>query len=137
MRDRLFRKLENRWNQMFRERPEITLSEIPLWVTREPLYEFWYDADEALEELNVQTWIGAFMRRLQDRHGTLDTQIETFENSCLFAQALAVELSDIVVQQRYGSMRLSGKITPSTWIYMETVYNNASDPFESAYNSLV
>lgn len=136
MRDRLFRKLESRWNKMFREHPEITLSEIPLRVTREPLYEFWYDADEALEELNVQTWIGAFMCRLQARHGTLDTQIETFEDSCLFAQALAVELSDIAVQQQYGSMRLSGKITYSTWLYMEAVYNRAANPFELAFNSM-
>lgn len=139
MKAKFFRDLESRFRELFRDKPEIGLSEIPARLTQKALYENWYDADEALENIAVHTTVGKLMCRLYKRHGSLDMQIETFEDSCLWAQALAVELFEIAVQTLYGDIPVSDNITYLEWLHLETIFDKASEehsPFGSAYNRL-
>jgi hypothetical protein len=46
------------------------------------------EAEAVLRELDTLSVVGALMRRMQSKYGTLDNDIETFENPCLLVQTL-------------------------------------------------
>ena len=60
------------------------MDEIHLWVTHETdgelIYTSWEEAEATLRELDTLSVVGALMRRMQSKYGTLDNDIETFEN---------------------------------------------------------
>lgn len=98
MKAKLFEVLERRFREMFHVRPDIEMDEIHLWVTREAdgalLYTSWAEAEAVLRELDTLSVVGALMRRLYDKLGTVDNDIETFENPCLLVQTLALEVCE-------------------------------------------
>lgn len=107
MKAKLFEVLERRFREMFHARPDIEMDEIHLWVTRETdgalLYTSWAEAEAVLRELDTLSVVGALMRRLYDKLGTVDNDIETFENPCLLVQTLALELCEDVVWKLYSN----------------------------------
>lgn len=101
MKAEMFEVLERRFREMFHARPDIEMDEIHLWVTRETdgalLYTSWAEAEAVLRELDTLSVVGALMRRLYDKLGTVDNDIETFENPCLLVQTLALEMCEDLV----------------------------------------
>lgn len=144
MQAKLFTLLEHRCREMFHVRPDIEMDEIPLWITRdidgEMLYTSWAEAEAVLHELDILSVVGALMRRLRDMYGTLDNEIETFENPCLLVQALALELCEDVVWKMYGNqMDNEGAIPPEAWEYMQATFDqaiNETNLFENLWSNL-
>lgn len=120
MKAKLFEVLERRFRELFHVRPDIEMDEIPLWVTREIdgelLYTSWAEAEAVLRELDTLSVVGALMRRMQSQYGTLDNEIETFEDPCLLVQTLAIELCDDLVWRLFeNQMDTTGTIPPEAW----------------------
>ena len=144
MQAKLFDLLEHRFRELFHSKPDIEMDEIPMWLTREidgeMLYTSWVEAETVLSELSVLSVVGALMRRLHGKYGTLDNEIETFENPCLLVQTLAIELCEDVVWKMYGNqMDNEGTIPPEAWQYLQTTFEQTfeySRPFESAWSNL-
>ena len=95
---------------------------------------------EVLRELDTLSVVGALMRRMQSKYGTLDNDIETFEHPCLLVQTLALELCEDVVWKMYGNqMDTEGTIPPEAWQYLQATFEQTfeySRPFESAWRNL-
>ena len=144
MKAKLFEVLERRFRELFHVRPDIEMDEIHLWVTRETdgelLYTSWAEAEAVLRELDTLSVVGALMRRMQSKYGTLDNEIETFENPCLLVQALALELCEDVVWKLYSNqMDCVGVIPHEAWRYLQATFEQTfeySRPFESAWSNL-
>lgn len=144
MKAKLFEVLERRFRELFHVRPDIEMDEIHLWVTRdidgEMLYMSWAEAEAVLRELDTLSVVGALMRRMQSKYGTLDNDIETFENPCLLVQTLALELCEDVVWKMYGNqMDNEGTIPPEAWRYLQATFEQTFEygrPFESAWSNL-
>lgn len=144
MQAKLFTLLEHRFRELFHAKPDIEMDEIPLWLTRETdgemLYTSWAEAEAVLRELDTLSVVGALMRRLHGKYGTLDNEIETFENPCLLVQTLALELCEDVVWKMYGNqMDNEGAIPPEAWQYLQATFEQTfeySRPFESAWSNL-
>lgn len=144
MQAKLFTLLEHRCREMFHVRPDIEMDEIPLWVTREldgeMLYTSWAEAEAVLRELDTLSVVGALMRRLLGKYGTLDNEIETFENPCLLVQTLAIELCDGLVWRLFeNQMDNIGIIPPEAWEYMQATFDqaiNETNLFENLWSNL-
>lgn len=144
MKAKLFALLERRFREMFVVKPDIEMDEIPLWVTREldgeMLYTSWAEAEAVLRELDILSVVGALMRRLLGKYGTLDNEIEAFENPCLLVQTLALELCEDVVWEMYvNHMDNVGTIPLEAWQYLQATFEQNfknSRPFESAWSNL-
>lgn len=144
MQAKLFTLLERRCREMFHARPDIEMDEIPLWVTREldgeMLYTSWAEAEAVLRELDTLSVVGALMRRMQSKYGTLDNDIETFENPCLLVQTLAIELCDGLVWRLFeNQMDNIGIIPPEAWEYMQATFDqaiNETNLFENLWSNL-
>lgn len=144
MQAKLFDLLEHRFREMFHAKPDIEMDEIPLWLTRETdgalLYTSWEEAEAVLSELSILSIVGALMRRLYDKLGTLDNEIETFENPCLLVQTLALELCEDVVWEMYSNqMDCVGVIPHEAWRYLQATFEQTFEygrPFESAWSNL-
>lgn len=144
MKAKLFEVLERRFREMFHAKPDIEMDEIPLWVTREidgeMLYTSWAEAEAVLSELSVLSVVGALMRRLHGKYGTLDNELETFENPCLLVQALALELCDALVWRLFeNQMDNEGAIPPEAWEYMQATFDqaiNETNLFENLWSNL-
>lgn len=84
--------------------------------------------------------VGALMRRMQSKYGTLDNDIETFENPCLLVQTLAIELCDDLVWRLFeNQMDTTGTIPPEAWEYLQTTFDRAVEEtnlFESLWSNL-
>lgn len=98
------------------------------------------EAEAVLSELSVLSVVGALMRRLHGKYGSLDNEIETFENPCLLVQALALELCEDVVWEMYvNHMDNVGTIPLEAWQYLQATFEQTfeySRPFESAWSNL-
>lgn len=144
MQAKLFTLLERRFRELFRAKPDIEMDEIPLWLTREidgeMLYTSWAEAEAVLRELDTLSVVSALMRRLYDKYGTLDNEIETFENPCLLVQILALELCEDVVWEMYSNqMDCVGVIPHEAWRYLQATFEQTfeySRPFASAWSNL-
>jgi hypothetical protein len=144
MKAELFEVLERRFRELFNVRPDIEMDEIPLWVTREIdgalLYTSWAEAEAVLRELDTLSVVGALMRRLYDKLGTVDNDIETFENPCLLVQTLALEMCEDLVWKLYSNqMDNTGTIPPEAWEYLQTTFDRAVEEtnlFESLWSNL-
>lgn len=144
MKPKLFALLERRFREMFNVKPDIEMDEIPLWVTRETdgemLYTSWAEAEAVLSELSILSVVGALMRRMQSKYGTLDNDIETFENPCLLVQTLAIELCDDLVWRLFeNQMDNIGIIPPEAWEYMQATFDRAVEEtnlFENLWSNL-
>lgn len=144
MKPKLFALLEHRFREMFNAKPDIEMDEIHLWVTRETdgelLYTSWAEAEAVLRELDTLSVVGALMRRMQSKYGTLDNEIETFENPCLLVQALALELCEDVVWKLYSNqMDNTGTLPPEAWEYLQATFDQAiteTNLFESLWSNL-
>lgn len=144
MKAKLFEVLERRFRDMFNVKPDIEMGEIPLWVTGEPdgelIYTSWAEAEAVLRELDTLSVVGALMRRLYDKLGTVDNDIETFENPCLLVQTLALELCEDLVWQLFeNQMDNEGAIPPEAWEYMQATFDLAVEEtnlFESLWSNL-
>lgn len=144
MKAKLFEVLERRFREMFHVRPDIEMDEIPLWVTREIdgalLYTSWAEAEAVLRELDTLSVVGALMRRLYDKLGTVDNDIETFENPCLLVQTLALEMCEDLVWRLFeNQMDNVGTIPLEAWQYLQATFEQTfeySRPFESAWSNL-
>nr|DAE45393.1 MAG TPA: hypothetical protein [Caudoviricetes sp.] len=144
MKPKLFALLEHRFREMFNVKPDIEMDEIPLWVTRdidgELLYTSWAEAESVLRELDTLSVVGALMRRLYDKLGTVDNDIETFENPCLLVQTLAIELCDDLVWRLFeNQMDNEGAIPPEAWEYMQATFDRVVEEtnlFESLWSNL-
>lgn len=114
------------------------------WVTRETdgalLYTSWAEAEAVLRELDTLSVVGALMRRLYDKLGTVDNDIETFENPCLLVQTLALELCEDVVWKLYSNqMDNTGTIPPEAWEYLQATFDRAVEEtnlFENLWSNL-
>lgn len=144
MKAKLFYLLEHRFRELFHAKPDIEMDEIHLWVTRETdgklLYTSWAEAEAVLRELDTLSVVGALMRRMQSKYGTLDNDIETFEDPCLLVQTLALELCEDVVWKMYGNqMDNEGTIPPEAWEYMQATFDRAVEEtnlFENLWSNL-
>lgn len=144
MKPKLFELLEHRFRELFHARPDIEMDEIPLWVTREIdgelLYPSWAEAESVLRELDTLSVVGALMRRMQSQYGTLDNEIETFENPCLLVQALALALCEDLMGLLFeNQMDNTGTIPPEAWEYLQTTFDQAVEEtnlFESLWSNL-
>ena len=144
MQAKLFTLLEHRFRELFHAKPDIEMDEIPQWLTREIdgelLYASWLEAESVLYELSILSVVGALMRRLLGKYGTLDNEIETFENPCLLVQTLALELCEDVVWKMYGNqMDIEGAIPPEAWEYMQATFDqaiNETNLFENLWSNL-
>lgn len=144
MQPKLFALLEHRFREMFHAKPDIEMDEIHLWVTRETdgalLYTSWAEAEAVLRELDTLSVVGALMRRLYDKLGTVDNDIETFENPCLLVQTLALELCEDVVWKLYSNqMDNTGTIPPEAWEYLQATFDRAVEEtnlFENLWSNL-
>ena len=144
MQAKLFTLLEHRFRELFHAKPDIEMDEIPLWVTREidgeMLYVSWAEAEAVLRELDILSVVGALMRRLRDMYGTLDNEIETFENPCLLVQTLAVVLCENLVWKLYSNqMDIEGAIPPEAWEYMQATFDqaiNETNLFENLWSNI-
>ena len=144
MKAKLFEVLERRFREMFHTQPDIEMDEIHLWVTRETdgalLYTSWAEAEAVLRELDTLSVVGALMRRLYDKLGTVDNDIETFENPCLLVQTLALELCEDVVWRWFeNQMDNEGAIPPEAWEYMQATFDRSVEEtnlFESLWSNL-
>lgn len=129
---------------MFHVRPDIEMDEIHLWVTREAdgalLYTSWAEAEAVLRELDTLSVVGALMRRLYDKLGTVDNDIETFENPCLLVQTLALEMCEDLVWRLFeNQMDNAGTIPPEAWEYLQATFDQAiteTNLFESLWSNL-
>ena len=144
MKAELFEVLERRCRGMFHVRPDIEMDEIPLWVTREIngelLYTSWAEAEAVLRELDTLSVVGALMRHLYDKLGTIDNDIETFENPCLLVQTLALEMCEDLVWRLFeNQMDNTGTIPPEAWEYLQATFDQAiteTNLFESLWSNL-
>lgn len=144
MKAKLFEVLERRFRELFHVRPDIEMDEIPLWVTREIdgalLYTSWAEAEAVLRELDTLSVVGALMRRLYDKLGTVDNDIETFEDPCLLVQTLALEMCEDLVWKLYSNqMDNTGTIPPEAWEYLQVTFDQATTEtnlFESLWSNL-
>lgn len=144
MQAKLFTLLEHRFRELFHAKPDIEMDEIPLWLTREidgeMLYTSWAEAEAVLSELSVLSVVGALMRRLHGKYGSLDNEIETFENPCLLVQALALELCEDLVWRLFeNQMDNAGTIPPEAWEYLQATFDQAiteTNLFESLWSNL-
>lgn len=144
MKAELFEVLERRFCELFNVRPDIEMDEIPLWVTREIdgalLYTSWAGAAAVLRELDTLSVVGALMRRLYDKLGTVDNDIETFENPCLLVQTLALEMCEDLVWRLFeNQMDNTGTIPPEAWEYLQATFDRAVEEtnlFESLWSNL-
>lgn len=144
MKPKLFALLEHRFREMFRAKPDIEMDEIPMWVTHETdgelLYTSWAEAEAVLRELDTLSVVGALMRRMQSKYGTLDNDIETFEHPCLLVQALAIEMCEDLVWRLFeNQMDTAGTIPPEAWEYMQATFDQAiteTNLFESLWSNL-
>ena len=144
MKAELFEVLERRFRELFNVRPDIEMDEIPLWVTREIdgalLYTSWAEAEAVLRELDTLSVVGALMRRLYDKLGTVDNDIETFENPCLLVQTLALEMCEDLVWKLYSNqMDNTGTIPPEAWEYLQATFDQAiteTNLFETLWGNL-
>ena len=144
MQAKLFTLLEHRFRELFHAKPDIEMDEIPQWLTRaidgEMLYTSWAEAEAVLSELSILSVVGALMRRLHGKYGTLDNEIETFENPCLLVQALALELCEDLVWKLYSNqMDNTGTIPPEAWEYLQATFDQAiteTNLFESLWSNL-
>lgn len=115
-----------------------------MWVTHEIdgelLYTSWAEAEAVLRELDTLSVVGALMRRMQSKYGTLDNDIETFENPCLLVQTLAIELCDDLVWRLFeNQMDTTGTIPPEAWEYLQATFDRAVEEtnlFESLWSNL-
>ena len=120
------------------------MDEIPLWVTRdidgELLYTSWAEAEAVLHELDTLSVVGALMRRMQSKYGTLANDIETFENPCLLVQTLALEMCEDLVWRLFeNQMDNTGTIPPEAWEYLQATFDRAVEEtnlFESLWSNL-
>lgn len=107
MQVKLYALLERRFRELFHVRPDIEMAEIPLWVTRaidgKLLYTSWAEAESVLHELDTLSVVGALMRRMYDKLGTINNEIETFEDPCLLVQVLALALCEDLVWQLFDN----------------------------------
>ena len=144
MKARLFALLERRFRELFITKPAIEMGEIPLWVTGEIdgelLYTSWAEAESVLRELDTLSVVGALMRRLRGKYGTLDNSIDTFENPCLLVQALAVELCEDLVWRLFeNQMNNDGMIPSEAWAYMQATFEKTlaeTNLFENLWSNL-
>lgn len=144
MKPKLFALLEHRFREMFYAKPDIEMDEIPMWVTHETdgelLYTSWAEAEAVLRELDTLSVVGALMRRMQSKYGTLDNDIETFEHPCLLVQALAIEMCEDLVWRLFeNQMDTAGTIPPEAWEYMQATFDQAiteTNLFESLWSNL-
>lgn len=144
MKAKLLEVLERRFRELFHVRPDIEMDEIHLWVTRETdgelLYTSWAEAEAVLRELDTLSVVGALMRRMQSKYGTLDNAIETFENPCLLVQALALELCEDVVWKLYSNqMDNTGTLPPEAWEHLQATFDQAiteTNLFERLWSNL-
>lgn len=144
MKAKLFEVLERRFRELFHVRPDIEMDEIPLWVTREIdgalLYTSWAEAEAVLRELDTLSVVGALMRRMQSQYGTVDNEIETFEDPCLLVQTLALEMCEDLVWKLYSNqMDNTGTIPPEAWEYLQATFEktlNETNLFESLWSNL-
>lgn len=144
MKAKLFDLLERRVYELFHVRPDIEMDEIPLWVTGEIdgelLYTSWVEAEAVLRELDTLSVVGALMRRMQSKYGTLDNEIETFENPCLLVQALALELCEDLVWRLFeNQMNNDGMIPSEAWAYLQATFKKTlaeTNLFENLWSNL-
>ena len=144
MKAKLFEVLERRFREMFNVKPDIEMDEIHLWVTRETdgklLYTSWAEAEAVLRELDTLSVVGALMRRMQSKYGTLDNDIETFEDPCLLVQTLAIELCDDLVWRLFENQMCDvGAIPPEAWEYMQATFDRSVEEtnlFENLWSNL-
>lgn len=144
MKPKLFALLEHRFREMFHAKPDIEMDEIPMWVTHETdgelLYTSWAEAEAVLRELDTLSVVGALMRRMQSKYGTLDNDIETFEHPCLLVQALAIEMCEDLVWRLFeNQMDTAGTIPPEAWEYLQATFDRAVEEtnlFESLWSNL-
>lgn len=144
MKAELFEVLERRCREMFHARPDIEMDEIPLWLTREidgeMLYTSWAEAEAVLRELDTLSVAGALMRCLYDKFGTVDNDIEAFENPCLLVQTLALEMCEDLVWRLFeNQMDNIGTIPPEAWEYLQATFDQAiteTNLFESLWSNL-
>lgn len=144
MQAKLFTLLEHRFRELFHAKPDIEMDEIPLWLTREidgeMLYTSWAEAEAVLRELDTLSVVGALMRRLYDKFGTVDNDIETFENPCLLVQTLALEMCEDLVWRLFeNQMDNIGTIPPEAWEYLQATFDQAiteTNLFESLWSNL-
>lgn len=144
MKAKLFDLLERRVYELFHVRPDIEMDEIPLWVTGEIdgelLYTSWAEAEAVLRELDTLSVVGALMRRMQSKYGTLDNEIETFENPCLLVQALALELCEDLVWRLFeNQMNNDGMIPSEAWAYLQATFKKTlaeTNLFENLWSNL-
>lgn len=144
MKAKLFEVLEHRFRELFHVRPDIEMDEIPLWITREIdgalLYTSWAEAEAVLRELDTLLVVGALMRRLYDKLGTIDNDIETFEDPCLLVQTLALEMCEDLVWRLFDNqMDNTGTIPPEAWEYLQATFDQATTEtnlFESLWSNL-
>lgn len=144
MQAKLFTLLEHRFRELFHARPDIEMDETPLWLAREIdgelLYMSWAEAEAVLRELDTLSVVGALMRRMQSKYGTLDNDIETFENPCLLVQTLAIELCEDLVWKLYSNqMDNTGTIPPEAWEYLQATFDQAiteTNLFENLWSNL-
>ena len=144
MKAKLFDLLERRVYELFHVRPDIEMDEIPLWVTGEIdgelLYTSWAEAEAVLRELDTLSVVGALMRRMQSKYGTLDNEIETFENPCLLVQALALELCEDLVWRLFeNQMNNDGMIPSEAWTYLQATFKKTlaeTNLFENLWSNL-
>lgn len=144
MKAKLFEVLEHRFRELFHVQPDIEMDEIHLWVTREAdgalLYTSWAEAEAVLRELDTLSVVGALMRRLYDKLGTVDNDIETFENPCLLVQTLALEMCEDLVWRLFeNQMDNAGTIPPEAWEYLQATFAQAiteTNLFESLWSNL-
>lgn len=144
MKAKLFEVLEHRFRELFHAKPDIEMDEIPQWLTRaidgEMLYTSWAEAEAVLSELSILSVVGALMRRMQSKYGTLDNDIETFENPCLLVQTLALEMCEDLVWRLFeNQMDNTGTIPPEAWEYLQATFDQAiteTNLFESLWSNL-
>lgn len=144
MKSRLFALLERRFREMFITKPAIEMDEIPQWVTGnldgELLYTSWAEAESVLRELDTLSVVGALMRRMQSQYGTLDNEIETFEDPCLLVQALSVALCEDLVWRLFeNQMNNDGMIPSEAWAYLQATFEKTlaeTNLFENLWSNL-
>lgn len=144
MKAKLFGLLERRFHELFHARSDIEMDEISLWVTREIdgelLYTSWAEAEAVLRELDTLSVVGALMRRMQSQYGTLDNEIETFENPSMLVQALALALCEDLMGRLFDNqMDNEGAIPPEAWEYLQATFDQAVEEtnlFEALWSNL-
>lgn len=144
MKPLLFVLLERRFREMFVTKPDIEMGEIPLWVTGdidgELICTSWAEAESRLRELDTLSVVGALMRRIQSKYGTVDNAISMFENPCLLVQALALELCEDLVWRLFeNQMNNDGMIPPEAWEYLQATFEKTLDEtnlFENLWSNL-